>query len=259
MIHLHEQARTDPVDVAALRTLTGPVLDALRALDVTTEGVRTGPDQPRRGAFRLVRGDHPRPGATYRLTEHSSFEYEGEPVERTQETDIEVLADLPDRVQIQIRQRSSKQTVAVTIEPPTRPTTITVDVFGPVEADVVIDLEHVPVSASPQVELTALHRFGAAEATVAVTVDATGPAERWRWDLRVEARGRSIARPLVSLAWLLTRRKVRAQVTQLLGESVGQGVAPINELLAELTADGSSPDAAARRAVAAWVEQLPAD
>lgn len=257
MIHLHEDALTEPVDVDQLRTSIGRWLEACHDLDITSAGTLAAADGVRRASLSLIAGEHPRPGATYRLVEAHAYEHEGELHHRIDQTDIEVLADQPDLVQLQFRKHGASEVTSVTIEPADRPTTCTIDLQGSIEASIVISLDEVPSGRSPQVEITALHRFAAVEATVAISVDPGIPAGRWRWTFRAEGRGRSIVRPIAALAWIFTRRRVQAEVDRLVDEVLGEGVPALNAILTEQTADGSTPDDGARRTIDAWVEQLP--
>lgn len=256
MIHLHETATTDALDVAALRAAIGPLLQALRDQDITSEGARAT-DGRRRRSLRLTDGTHPLVGAGYRVTESFTSEVEGEPIERTEETDVELLADEAGLVSLEAKRVDEQTIVAVSFEPAVEPTTCTIDVFGPLEASVRVDLEHLPIGRGPQVGFTALHRFFVAEGTVAVTKDATGPEDRWVWTVRVEARGRSYVRPVASVAWLFLRRRVKAEVAKSLAPALADTVDQIDELLAELAAGPGSVDEGARRAVDAWVDHLP--
>lgn len=256
MIHLHETATTEALDVATLRAAIGPLLQALRDLDVTAEGVR-GADRRRRPSLRLTDGRHPEAGATYRVVESTTTEVDGETVERTEETDVEVLSDTAELVSLQAKRIDEQTTVAVSFEPAVDPTTCTVDVFGPLEASVSIDLDHLPLGRDPQVEFTALHRYFAAEGTITVTTDATGSEDRWTWTFRVEARGRTYMRPVASVAWLFLRRRVRAEIDTSLAPALTDTVDQLNALLAELAAGPGSIDDGAGRAVDAWVEHLP--
>jgi len=257
VIHLHETATTDALDVEALRTAIGPLLEALRAQDVTAEGVRAPGDGRRRRALRLIAGTHPLPGATYRVTESWTSEEDGETVDHVAETDVDVVDDRPEAVSLRAKRVDEETTVAVTLEPAVEPTTCTIDVFGPIEANVVIDLEHLPSSREPQADVSLLHRFFAAEGTVAVAVDATGPAARWRWTIRAEARGRSYVRPVASVAWLFARKRVKAEIDRSLAPALADAVDALNALLAAQTEGAPSVEAGARRTVDAWVDQLP--
>ncbi len=254
MIHLHEETRTEALDIDQLRRSIGAGLDALRELDITEAGVVAAHGGPRRAGLRLTKGRHPLPGAAYRLTTAGTVVVEGETVHRTTETDVEVLTDTPDLVQLQGRTVGSKESWAVTLSPATMPTQLTIDLMGTVEASIDIDLEHLPGGPDPQVEATVLHRFAAAEGTVAVAVDATDPTARWRWTVRAEGRGRSIVRPIASLAWLFTRRRVKAEVGRLLDDALVEGVAGLASVLSE---QGSDVDAGARRTIDALIDELP--
>lgn len=256
MIHIHHEGQSEPVAIGLLRTSVGAWLDALRQLDITAAGTRSAGDGTIRAGLRLTAGTHPLPGATYRFTESSELDVDGEKVPHIEQSDVEVLADDASMVQIQVRKLDSTERVTVTFEPPTEPTTCTIDLQGPVEASIEIRLDQIPVSADPQITVELLHRFAAAEGSVAVRSEPGPPTDRWRWTVQVEARGRSVVRPIASLAWLFARRRVKAELTSGLDGALRDSIAALNTLLAEQGAGGATPETGARRTVDAWVEQL---
>ena len=257
MIRLHEETCTRAIDVAQLRRSLPAWFEAIRRLDLTTDGVRSSHDDVRRASLRVTAGRHPCPGTAYRLTRAYVDPVDGVDTERVEDTDLAVLADDPTMVQVQLRGVDASDVLTVTFEPADAPTTCTIDLEGTVEVSIVVDLNQVPHGREPQVVATVLHRWATVEATVHVVPDPDGRDDGWRWTVRAEGRGRSVVRPIASFAWLFARRRAKAEIDRFLDDSLVQVVTMLNALLAEQTRDGASEETGARRTIDAWIEQLP--
>ncbi|WP_426572710.1 hypothetical protein [Aquihabitans sp. McL0605] len=253
MIHLRDETTTPPVDVATLAAAIPLLLDQHRSLDIDADGVLPRPGPPRRAGLRVLRGTHPHPGTTYQLVGRHTWEHEGKVQQRVTLTDIELLADSAELVQLRGREVGLKTTVLASLVPGIEPRTLTIELSGPVDITVEIDLGLVdrPV---PQVEATLLHRWAAAEAAVAIAV---APDGRWRWDVRVDARGRSLARPVAAVGALVARRRIRAEFRRAVIDAISEAVDALGQLLAQISEPGATPEANARMVVDALVAGLP--